>query len=386
MSSKYNNDFKHWKLFCMGKIVYCNITTILYIRDKLVSISSVDPNMATLHINASTQTVLLSITSGVLLKKDANNMLFNSMSVLSSDWPDNKCIPTFPNLETSEGFKFYFSSYFQLTPYIAFDRPPRTLISSVQSIQVVATPYGAGTSSVAPTHTSKPLVSTPFVEELLNPTVSGSDCNLADLIPGEDLVVCFANFNDTNEDSIMMSKSAADRGLFAHMAYSSHVIKNSERIPNDGEYANINDHRWWKCYSRNIDVVTTPEKYAKSRHFVSGGDGRGKVISRSVTQTGEISVKVLRYSTPVTGDKLASGHGQKGVIKLIDESDMPWGIDENCEPIKFDIIISLSSIVNRVTIGQYYEMVSGIEAVRESRRLIISPQESHTHYIGKKHE
>lgn len=377
ISDKYNKDKKEWILFCMGKMVYCTTKSILLLRNFLISCSSSNIHIPTIYINSEAHTAILSISSGVLLKRDINNLVVSTMSSYSDPWPDNRYIPMFPTMNTEEGFKFYFSSFFQLTPYIAFDRPPRTLISSVQSVQVVTTPYGAGTSSVAPNHTSKPLVSTPLIEDLLN----SPECKLPDYMPGEDLVVCFANFNDTNEDSIMMSEGSVGRGLFSYLAYSVHVVNSNENIPEVGKYAHIKENRWWKSYSRRqTEPPRSMNGSKKAIPLLAGGDGRGKIISINNTQSGQISVKVLRYSTPASGDKMASGHGQKGVIKLIPEQDMPWGIDENGEVVKFDMIISLSSISNRLTVGQYYEMISGIEAAREGRRLVVSPSQYHDNH------
>lgn len=375
IADRVNDGKKEWILYCMGKMVYCSIDALITLRNFLISSSSTSINTATLHINNNMHTAMLSISSGVLLRRDNNGMVINTISYYSDSWKDNKYEVEIPPIGTPEGFRFYFSGFFQLIPYVVYDRPPRTLISSVQSIQAVTPPYGAGTSSVAPTHVSKPLVTTPLAEALLN----SPECQAADLIPGEDLMVAFANFNDTNEDSIMMSSASAGRMLFSHMAYSRHLISSTENIPDDGKYANIHDNKWWKSYSRRqlVPSKSINPLYGESdgEAIIAGGDGRGKIISKSQTDTGQISVKVLRYSTPVTGDKIATGHGQKGVIKLTPEADMPWGIDDRGNPIKFDIVVSLSSISNRLTSGQYYEMVSATHAAREGKRVVISPGE-----------
>ena len=372
---KHNIGKKEWTVFCMGKIVYCTTKALLAIRDSLILSSVSDINTATVYINNEMHTAIISITSGVLLRRDMSKTVIDTVSLYSDEWPDNRYSLNMPAIDSTEGMKFYFSGFFQLIPYIVYDRPPRTLISSVQSIQAVSAPYGAGTSSVAPTHISRPLVTTPMAEALLN----SPDSKLADLIPGEDLVVAFANFNDTNEDSIMISQSAADRGLFSHMAYSKNLVNSNEIIPEVGKYANIYENRWWKSYSQrqHSPPVTQnfPDRKDSIEPLLAGGDGRGKIMSKASTDSGQISVKVLRYSTPVTGDKFATGHGQKGVIKRTRDQDMPWGTDDRGNVIKFDIIVSLSSISNRLTAGQYYEMVAGAKAAREGRRLVIQPGE-----------
>ena len=369
--STVSNEKNEWLLFCMGEMTYCSTKAVLKLRDMLVSLSSVSPNAATVHVNVETHTVLVSVSSGVLLRRDSSGLVISSISEGTDSWPDGKRAVRRPSIASDEGFNYHFSGFFKCIPYVAFDRPPRTLISSVQSVQAVTPPYGAGTSSVSPGHVSKPLVTTPFLEKVMHDTISGSKCNLADLIPGEDLVVCFANFNDTNEDSIMMSDGSVQRSLFAHLAYSSYLLNEDEKIPEAGEYVSMDEHRWWKSYSRRA-----VPKNLKAGTFIAGGDGRGKVISTTKTEAGKLSVKVLRYSTPVTGDKIATGHGQKGTVKLVKHYDMPWGTDENGNTIQFDIVVSMSSISNRLTTGQYYEMVSGAMAAKEGRRLILAPSTS----------
>ena len=377
ISERYNKGDKDWTLFCMGKLCRCSFKSLLMLKGYISSISSIDIQICTLDINKETKTALLSISSGVLLRRDLDNNVYCSTSLYADKWPKDKYNIVLPSEDSSNILRFYFSGFFQLIPYICFNRPPRTVISSVQSQQAIAIPYGAGTSSIAPTHISKPSVSTFLLESIMDNESAG----ICDYIPGEDLVVCYANFNDTYEDSIILSEGSAARGLFSYMAYSSYVVGSHEKVPNIGEYVSMSDNPWWKTYSRRNtyipvntenSIIRVPEKAVP---LLAGGDGKGKIISKSITQTGDISVKVLRFSTPVTGDKLASGHGQKGVLKLWKDEDMPWGIDENGNEIKFDMIMSLSSITNRLTNGHYYEMVTGVKAGKEGRRLVIQPSQ-----------
>lgn len=375
IAQKYNEGKKEWLLHCLGTFVYCTTKSLLKIRDFLISSSTTSIHSATLYINSEMHTATISITSGVLLRRDINNIIISTMSFYPDVWPDNKYEPMLPIEDSKDSLLFYFSTFFHFVPYIQFDRPPRTDIASVQSIQAVCTPYGAGTSSVAPTEVTRPLVYTPLYEEILN----SPNLGLADYLPGQELIVCFANFNNTNEDGIMMSEGSISRGLYSYLAYSVNSINPAEKVPAVGQYAHIGTNRWWKTYSRRQTVPPRPESINNKTMtpILAGGDGRGRVISASTTTSGQLSVRTLRYSTTVSGDKTASPHGQKGVVTIEKEADMPWGVDENGQCIKFDMVISLSSITNRITVGQYYEMVAGAKAVREGRRIVVAPREYH---------
>lgn len=375
--SHLNMGLKSWVLYCMGKMLKCTSLFLLSLRDSLECAFDGSLTRPVLMYNSETRAVLLSVTSGVLLRRDAVGACISSVSPYCTAWPDGKYTPSYPEITDSGGMEFYFSTFFLCVPYIVYDRPPRTLMASVQCVQAVSTPYGAGTSSVAPTSICKPLVTTELAERIRTDPSAG----LADHLPGQPLVVCIANLNDTYEDSIIMSDASAARGLYNYMAYSSHVIGSKETVPGVGEVVSMDKHRWWKSYPSRDGGHRDGVRRVLSdgtKVIPCGVDGTGVVVSKSLTPTDQISVRVLRFSRPVTGDKLAMGHGQKGTIKLWKEEDMPYGIDENGEPIKFDIIMSLSSVSNRLTEGQYYEMVTGVNAVREGRRMIIEPERAET--------
>lgn len=404
LAEKHNSGPKQWLLWCMGYMVKITTKALCNIRNLLIALSSTEANFATIHVNEKYHVAIISISSGVVLKRDINGLLSTTISEYLNSWPDGKHSIQFPAHDSQDALKFYFSTYARLVPYIGADKAPRPLIASVQSIQAVSTPYGAGTSSVQPTQVTMPLVTTPLADELMpkikekntwygavgKPDILSDNFGLADTLPGMNLMIGIANFNDTNEDSIMISDGSVARGLYSYLAYSAHSISSSEDIPEVGKYAHIVRNRWWKTWDRRqktepkaVKVGTTKEKRVP---LLAGGDGRGKIVSKAETQTGDISVRVLRYSNVVSGDKLASLHGQKGTVKLIKEKDMPYGFTEGCgkdaqpEIIKFDIIISVSSLVNRITMGQYYEMISGAIAAKEGRTIVVDFNEVHSQH------
>lgn len=55
--------------------------------------------------------------------------------------------------------------------------------------------------------------------------------------------------------------------------------------------------------------------------------------------------------------------------------DIPWGLDDRNNVVRFDVVMSVSSIVNRQTNGQYLEMVASIGALKECRRVIVRPSQ-----------
>lgn len=383
IASQHNRGAKQWVLYCMGKFVRCTTGALLALRNYLISSSSVSPHTATLHINNDMHCALLSVSSGVLHRRDSNGMIVNSMSSSTCKWPDGGRLPEYPDVGDKDGAWFYYSASVVMSPYVQFDRPPRPLIAAAQHPQSVMVPYGAGISSVSPNHVSRPLVTTEALDSMLDSV----DAGVADNAPGENLMVCLLNANDTYEDSIIFSSGSASRGMFHYLAYSSHLISSDERVPDPGECVKMEQNRWWKVMSSQMKDERAACSSGAARSAVGGQkvqvpsgrrcathpDGSGTVVSATKTASGQLSVKVLRFSQPVTGDKLATYHGQKGVIKIWPDEDMPWGHDSNGNVVRFDMVMSLSSVTNRLTLGQYYEMVSGATAAGEGRRIVVKP-------------
>ena len=138
------------------------------------------------------------------------------------------------------------------------------------------------------------------------------------------------------------------------------------------------NNRQQKVYSQRQHSLPNKHKFENRKDSIelllAGRDSRGKILLKSSTNSRQISVKVLRYTTLVTSDKLATGYRQKGVIKCIKDKDMPQGVDKRRNLVKFNIIVALLSILNRLTTGQYYKIVAGAKAAREGKRVVIQPR------------
>ncbi len=214
-----------------------------------------------------------------------------------------------------------------------------------------------------------------------------------DLPSGINVIVAIASFSGYNqEDSIIMNKSATQRGLFISDHY--HTYKDEEKKrqsssvkmqekftrPNPkntlgtrgNNYTKINDNGLPEenTYLKENDVAigkTYPihskkddkELYRCCSTTVKAGD-EGFVDKVIVSRNGDgykfVKVRIRVSRIPTIGDKHASRHGQKGTVGMIyRQDDMPF----TKSGITPDLIMNPHAVPSRMTIAQVIECLMG---------------------------
>lgn len=208
-------------------------------------------------------------------------------------------------------------------------------------------------------------------------------------------IACYGGYNQ--EDSVLMSQSAIDRGLFRSVFFRSYKDKEgipsaltAERFekPNRETCAEMGMGNYEKLEEDGLIPPGTRVSggdiiIGKTSPIVSfGGDSfmqdrmqrqtrkdsstpiRGSeagIIDKVMLSTGDdglrfAQVRMRSIRIPEIGDKFASRHGQKGTIGLtFRQEDLPFTI----EGITPDIIINPHAIPSRMTIGQLIECIMG---------------------------
>ena len=140
----------------------------------------------------------------------------------------------------------------------------------------------------------------------------------------------------------------------------------------------------------DIDVFSNidPDKFPQLKELINRTNKRyDKPPKEKFTVRGEtikgvlIRFKIQQELKINLGDKLANRYGNKGIISLIEKDELmprtPWGE-------RLDIIMNPLGILNRMNIGQLYEMYCGLISKKLSQILIKSKNKNDFIMLVKK--
>ena len=194
-------------------------------------------------------------------------------------------------------------------------------------------------------------------------------------------IACYTGYNQ--EDSVIMSKSAIDRGLFRSVFYRTykeecHASSGSHKDNIEQPLENTKTLKYANYSKLDIDGIVSPGvKVGGSDILIGKTSGacntekKDQSVSMRTSETGTVDsvmvstneqgmklvkTKVRSIRIPEIGDKFASVHAQKGTIGMVvPHEDMPFTQDG----IVPDIIVNPHAIPSRMTIGQLIECIYG---------------------------
>lgn len=299
-----------------------------------------------------------------------------------------------------------FSVYTATIPFSNHNQAPRNIFSGAQGKQAIGI-YASNfnnridTMSYILHYPQKPLVCTHYHDYL----------NVNNLPNGENLIVAILSYSGYNqEDSIIINKDAIERGMFNLTYFKSYisnevsendthktntiekiVFANPVKMKNEGydidikkfgnyskldengfpklnEFINEEDAIVGKVYTKvemikeNDDLLfevnevkkTTMENKTEMADKTIFGFVDKVVAFKNNDDMKEVKIRIRNMRVPTLGDKLASRHGQKGVLGMIlPREDMPFTKDG----LVPDIIINPHAFPSRMTIGHLIECV-----------------------------
>lgn len=363
-----------WIVYCMGSTFKTDVDGITllvasmnqqlstYYRNQFTN--TMTQNMMappTYYLDRSSEILCISIASGVILRSVPGDTMLDS-HMLHKQSPNE--IVQHPSLPSNGPISvpYKYSPFFMMAPFVEHDRPPRTLFASGQTTQGVFFPWSPATARVAPLHASKPLVATQFVRHMEQDHETNDDA-IWDLFPGEDMTVCYMNMDLNYDDSMVVSSRFTDNGGFSTLSVCTYRIQETENIPEVGELMCGKKYKWWKMECTHICQCKRKNVSHKSPISV-GRIPTGIVREIDRTADGHISIKILSFAQLLTGDKISTMHGQKGIARIVPIEDLPMIVMKDGSSFNADIYIAVGSIVSRQTNGQIYESGVALNAAK----------------------
>jgi hypothetical protein len=378
------SDYGPWTIYCMGQTFNSDLSGVAMmvenmrksLRDYHSSQFSYPnvynmPAPPTFFICYSERYLFICISPGVLLRSTPDEMMVDSAMYHMQKTNPIHMLTKFPDYGY-ESRKYNYSGFALMYPFLEYDAQPRITFASHQTVQAKAMPWAPATAKVTPCYVSNPLVSTQFTRDMLADQKSNPDA-IWDLVPGQDMIVCFMNLPLNFEDAMVVSSRFADFGGFSSLSVCTFRVPINDKIPQIGEQLCRKKYPWWKmpCTRYCICHGSNPKSQYKTISPTHGG----KIVSPSRSPTGtvletnlengEYQIRVSSFAQVLDGDKLSSPHGQKGVMVLTDPADLPIIVLEDGSSMTADLYMAVGSIVSRQTVGQVYEAWAGWRAAKD---------------------
>ena len=206
-------------------------------------------------------------------------------------------------------------------------------------------------------------------------------------------IACYGGYNQ--EDSIIMNRSAVNRGLFRGLYYTMYKDEEHRNVTSGREekfmrpqkhntrkfkntsYAAINENGSPMLHANIQENDVVIGKVVNLRHDTAGYSFRDASTTHKNAEPGRIDgvwqdknsdgypfvkVRVVSERVPQIGDKFSSRHGQKGTVgMLLDEQDMPF----TGAGLRPDLIMNPHAVPSRMTIAQLMECIFGKVCVRK---------------------
>jgi DNA-directed RNA polymerase II subunit RPB2 len=206
-------------------------------------------------------------------------------------------------------------------------------------------------------------------------------------------IACYGGYNQ--EDSIIMNKSAVNRGLFRGLYYGMYKDEEHRNVTSGREekfmrpqkhntrkfkntsYAAISENGMPILHSTINENDVVIGKVVNLRNDTAGYTYRDASTTHKNSETCRIDgvwqdknsdgypfikVRTVSERIPQIGDKFSSRHGQKGTVgMLLNEEDMPF----TAAGLRPDLIMNPHAVPSRMTIAQLMENIFGKIGVRK---------------------
>lgn len=326
--------FGDWVLRCMGFTSFVTSQDVIKIVNEWKNMCEF--NMPTVHVFTSMKVIVISITSGVLIRP-VRTSIVGGKFVKQGPFVDSMCIyhsdtmkyldVRFPDPEI-ESMQFT-ASILLLFPFHRFTTEPRPNLGMQMIMQGLNVYPVKGDATVVSLGVNEPIVKTEFMSAI----EMGCGSEYKFVLPGKNAVVAFVNRTQNTEDACTVAEEFADWGSFAWMGYIDYPIPRGKHGKIEPGMV-LDLESWWKPALK------------------------GLVTKVFMNKSGGTNATVAIYSKGlVIGDKLATYQGIKFTVgEKIPYKDMPLLVDEKTgEKFRPSVLIQTKNLARGIG-GQVREM------------------------------
>jgi len=326
--------FGDWVLRCMGFTTMITLDDVMKIVTEWKTMNEF--NMPTVHVFENLKVIVISITSGVLIRP-MRTIVSNGEFIRQGPFVDSMCVYhsdtmkfanlTFPDPEI-EPMQFSSTSCL-IVPFFRWTTEPRINLGIQMTMQGMNTFPIKGDATIVSLGRSDPIIKTAVMDAITNK--SSAECEIT--IPGKNIVTAFINRKLNTEDACTISKELAESGAFAWSGYIDYPLP----LVTSGKIEPgmiIENEPWWKPAMK------------------------GQVVKVFMNKNGGLNATIAIFSKEISiGDKLATWHGIKFTVgEIVPLSQMPLLIDTvTGEKIRPNMLVSTKNLTRGLG-GQVREM------------------------------
>ena len=225
---------------------------------------------------------------------------------------------------------------------------------------------------------------------------------------GENVIMAIAAMGYNQEDAVILNRNSVERGMFNVSAFKTMTTTISSGDSVHSSFANLKHEkqqgRYLEVKYKNLDDDSSYDKIdsagfpIKNQKYDDGDIIVGKITKKYSGETSidaphnhvvkdtpvkatskycgyvddlfysdsKLKIRLRQTRIPTLGDKVASMHGQKGVVgMLIPQEDMPFSKDGLIP----DVVINPYAFPKRMTIGHVLECLFGRAAARAGNQI-----------------
>lgn len=128
----------------------------------------------------------------------------------------------------------------------------------------------------------------------------------------------------------------------------------------------------------HVQVIVSMTKWFTNQTDIHFENSSSQVLESNIAEDGDIQIKISSHSQLLTGDKISTTHGQKGVVRIVPYHELSIIVMEDGTSFVADLYMAVGSVVSRQTVEQIYEADIGWRSAQSGKMAIADINDNST--------